>query len=296
MSEPPNTSTRFQLAFNRELEYHLVLDNPKSQQQIFKYLPEGLAYGLQISSDDVGMQNLEAYDTSAQLGYVTTLASTWIPSDHVDSLRRDLVDNKNIIYNNPNHAINEIMSLLLPSIPPLDSTALNPSPNPGSIGLKAGIKVIIGVLIPVAAIACLVLIVAYNREQRRRENVTSRNRANAMTGKKGWRPFFQKKPELDGEDQMHEVSAEERWMEVDGEGSRRQELQGAEIGMELHGEAIRRQELQCGEIAIELHGEASRRQELQGEEIWMELHGNGRQEREAEDSRHESVAAQTGEI
>lgn len=139
------------------------------------------------------MQNLEAYDTSAQLGYVTTLASTWIPSDHVDSLRMDLVDNKNIIYNNPNHATNEIMSRLLPSIPPLDSTTLNPSPNPGSIGLKSGIKVIIGVLIPVAAIACLVLIVAYNREQRRRKNATSRNWANAMTGKKRMASVFSEK-------------------------------------------------------------------------------------------------------
>lgn len=280
------------MALSYGLHYQYILDHPKAQQQIFKYLPMGLAYGVQISSDDVIMQRLEAYDKTAQLGYVTTLASTWIPSHLIDRLRSRMLDNSNNIYHNPDPSVKQLMSLVLPSIPLLEPSTPSPSPNTGSTGLNSAVKVIIGVLIPVGVIAVLVLTVAYNHQKRRKKHATSLNRANKITINKSRHAFFQRKPELDGEDQMHEVSAGGGWMELDGEGSRRQELQGAEVEMELQGERIRRQELQGGEIAIELHGEASPRQELQGEEIQMQLHGNSRREMPVEAYRPEPVADQ----
>lgn len=65
---------------------------------------------------------------------------------------------------------------------------------------------------------------------------------------------------------MHEMSAEEIWMELHGEG--RQELQGGEVPMELHGEG--RHEMQAEESRHELATEETR-QELPAER-WNSNH------------------------
>lgn len=237
------------------MDYELVFDHPIVQQNIFKYLPIGLANSLQISTENVTMQALQAYDTTAtNLGYATTLAAVWIPSNLVDTLRGQLADKNNSIYHNPDPGVNMIMSFLLPSVPSLESTTSSQSP--GSAGLGPGLKFVIGVLVPVSVIAILVLVVAYWREKKRKKLAISRRLASKERKTKSLPGFFPQKPELDGEDQIHEMSAEGEWME--------------------------------------LHEEASRRQELQGEEKGMELHSESRQEMQAEDSRHELMAEQVG--
>src|ERR1700742_3643267 len=75
----PKNSTLIQLAFNYELPYNFVQSSAITQQQIFDYLPLGVANGLNISISKVVMQYLQPYNTLDDLRYITTLAMAYIP-------------------------------------------------------------------------------------------------------------------------------------------------------------------------------------------------------------------------
>lgn len=227
----------------------------------------GLAYGLQISTANVTMQSLRPYDTTARLGYITTLAEAWIPSNLTDTLISYIVDANSSIYHYPDTSVNTLMSLLSPLvIGMLSSESTTPSLSPNSKNSSAGFKVVIGVLVPVGVMAILFLIVAYRRQQRRKHAVSRHPAKHKRTKDNHSSPFLQQKPELNGEEQMREMSAEERWMELHGEGI--QELQGGEVPMELHGEG--RHEMQAEESRHELATEETR-QELPAER-WNSNH------------------------
>lgn len=148
----------------------------------------------------------------------------------------------------------------------LSSGSTTQSLSPSSKKFSAGFKVVIGVLVPVGVMAILLLVVAYRREQRRKHAVSRNPAKHKRTKDHDLSPFLQQKPELDGEEQMHEMSAEGRWMELHGEG--RQELQGGDVPMELHGES--RHEMQAKESRHELATEKTR-QELPAER-WNSNH------------------------
>ena len=125
---PPNT-TLIQIGFLYGLNYKFVLENPKSQQQIFKFLPMGISYGLDIPRENVTMQTLRAYDTTKDLGYITTFALSWIPSDQVDLLSLKLKTPSDRIYNNSDTSVHRIMSLINPAMPILsDNKNINGDP------------------------------------------------------------------------------------------------------------------------------------------------------------------------
>lgn len=65
------------------------------------------------------MQTLQPYDTSASLGYITTLAMAYIPSDMVDNLSLDLHTPPAKMYNNPDGSTNTIMSMINPASVPI---------------------------------------------------------------------------------------------------------------------------------------------------------------------------------
>ena len=69
------------------------------------------------------MQTLQPYDTTADLGYITTLAMAYIPSDMVDTLSLDLHTPPSKLYNNPNGSTNTIMSMINPSFPIMAGSA-----------------------------------------------------------------------------------------------------------------------------------------------------------------------------
>ncbi|KAF2260872.1 hypothetical protein CC78DRAFT_570974 [Lojkania enalia] len=118
---PPNSqpagSTLVQVGFNAALNYDFVSSNPSSAQQIFSLLPQGIAYGLGIPTGDVVMESLRGLDTSNSLGYITTLARFWIPSDEVTTFRIGIVIPASNFYNNPDAVVNNLMRQINPSIP-----------------------------------------------------------------------------------------------------------------------------------------------------------------------------------
>lgn len=86
-------------------------------QQIFDYLPPGVAHGVGVDTSEVIMQYLQPYNTLAKNGYITTLAMAYIPSDQVNPLSLALLNPKSALYNNDNPTIKTLVAMLDPSIP-----------------------------------------------------------------------------------------------------------------------------------------------------------------------------------
>lgn len=128
----PANTTLCQIGFLYPLNYKFVLAHPQSQRQIFKYLPQGIADGLEIPLEDVTMQTLRAYDTTEDLKYITTLALFFIPSEQMDLLQLYLHTPTHPIYNNSNPSVNTIMSMINPAIPLKGDNALGTPSAPDS--------------------------------------------------------------------------------------------------------------------------------------------------------------------
>ena len=128
---PPDT-TLVQIGFLYPLNYPFVLANSVSQKQIFKYLPDGIAYGLNISSENVTMQTLRADDTSQELLYITTLALAYIPSSLVDKLALDLHTPASQIYHSPDASVRTLCGMINPAMPIRADDTLGGSPTGGA--------------------------------------------------------------------------------------------------------------------------------------------------------------------
>ena len=73
-----------QIAFLRPLNYPFVISHIPAIEQIYNYLPIGIAYGLNVDVSNITMHSLQPYDTTATQGFITTVAYAFIPSDMVD--------------------------------------------------------------------------------------------------------------------------------------------------------------------------------------------------------------------
>jgi hypothetical protein len=141
LSSKPGNTTMIQIGFDYGLNYPFVANNADASEQIFQYLPQGIAYGLGINASDIVMHSLQPYDTSATLGYITTLAMAYIPSEQVDALTSALNTASNQIYDNPNDSTKTLMSLINPMIPlnaGLGIDGSNGSPTATASGMGPG--------------------------------------------------------------------------------------------------------------------------------------------------------------
>ena len=130
-SQPENT-TLVQIGFLYPLNYEFVVMHQLSIAQIFNYLPEGIAYGLNLATQDITMQTLQPYDTTETLGYVTTLAFAYIPTINVTTLSLDIHTPASALYNNPDESVKTLVSMINPSFPILAGGILGGS-NPASV-------------------------------------------------------------------------------------------------------------------------------------------------------------------
>jgi hypothetical protein len=122
--------SKIQLGFLYPLNYPFVVANTLSSVQIFTYLPVGIANGLGIKLEQVQLQSLVPYNTSAELGYLTTLAYAYIPTTLVNTLSLDLHIPTSGLYKNPDPLVEVLMGYINPAIPltpgtPLESTTTN---------------------------------------------------------------------------------------------------------------------------------------------------------------------------
>lgn len=127
----PKDTQLIQLGFNQSLNYDFVARHQTTIQQMFAFIPLGIAYGLSIDTANVTMHALQAYNTIEELGYVTCLALAYIPSSLVNQLSLDVRTAVSTLYSNPDGSVNAMMSMINPSIPILAGPALN---GPGGYG------------------------------------------------------------------------------------------------------------------------------------------------------------------
>ncbi|KAK5131510.1 hypothetical protein LTR16_000699, partial [Cryomyces antarcticus] len=64
----PRNTTLVQVGFGYPLNYPFVVSTAGSANQIFTYLPQGIAYGLGLPNDQVTMHALQPFDTTKTLG------------------------------------------------------------------------------------------------------------------------------------------------------------------------------------------------------------------------------------
>ena len=138
MLPQPKNTTLVQVGFNEALNYDFVANHPTSANQIFGFLPQGIAFGLGIDVNNCTMHSLQPYDTQQEQGYITTLATAYIPSGLVNALALDLHTPASKIYSNPDGSVNALMNLVNPTIPilagPGDGSEANAAGAPGGPG------------------------------------------------------------------------------------------------------------------------------------------------------------------
>jgi hypothetical protein len=115
--EKPADNTLIQIGFDYELNYEFVVTNAMSSAQIFRYLPVGLAYGLKIKPEQIVMHSLRPYDTTAGLGYITTLALAYVPTSLVADLKVLVHTPVSLLYQNPDGSARTIVENINPAIP-----------------------------------------------------------------------------------------------------------------------------------------------------------------------------------
>jgi hypothetical protein len=116
-----------QLGFLFPLNYKFVVDNSLSSAQIFQYLPQGIADGLGLRGDQIVMSSLIPLDTTQALGYVTTIALAYMPTNMVSTLALDLHIPASAIYNNPDVSVNTLMNYINSAIPLTPGSTLSGS-------------------------------------------------------------------------------------------------------------------------------------------------------------------------
>jgi hypothetical protein len=121
-----------QLGFLFALNYEFVVGNPLSSAQIFQYLPLGVADGLGLRGDEIVMHSLAPLDTTLELGYVTTLAMAYMPSNMVSTLGLDLHVPAAAIYCNNDPSVNTLMNYIDPAIPLTPGSTLSGSAATGT--------------------------------------------------------------------------------------------------------------------------------------------------------------------
>ncbi|KAG9956755.1 hypothetical protein KCU78_g24715, partial [Aureobasidium melanogenum] len=117
MPSAPGNTTLIQVGFTYGLNYPFVVSTAGSANQIFEYLPSGLAYGLNLDASKVKMYALQPYDTTESLHYITTLALVYVPSDAINQLQLDVHTSVATLYNNPDASTKTLMGMINPAIP-----------------------------------------------------------------------------------------------------------------------------------------------------------------------------------
>jgi len=128
----PPGATEVQLGFLYPLNYKFVVANSMSSAQIFEYLPNGVADGLNVTRDQVTIKSLSPLDTTSQLGFITTIARAYIPESSFRKLQASIHLPNTALYNNDDERIQTLMGYINPSIPLQPGGTLGGSGDVGS--------------------------------------------------------------------------------------------------------------------------------------------------------------------
>lgn len=112
----PEDNVFIQIGFNYGFNYPFVAKNNNAAAQIFRLLPEALAFASSIESHRVRVTKLMPMNTVNTLGYWTTLAVVSYPQAYVESLRLDVKIASSPLYNNPTPLVYNLTMQINPAI------------------------------------------------------------------------------------------------------------------------------------------------------------------------------------
>lgn len=112
----PDDNIFIQIGFNYGFNYPFVAKNNNAAAQIFRLLPEALAFAGSIESHRVRVTKLMPMNTMNTLGYWTTLAVVSYPEAYVQSLRLDVKSANSPLYNNPTPLVYNLTMQINPAI------------------------------------------------------------------------------------------------------------------------------------------------------------------------------------
>ena len=99
------------------------MTNQPAIGQIFKHVPLGLKFGLNIT-DGVTMQSLQPYDTTQEKGYITTVAMAFVPKDLIGLLQNQIIASNSALYRGPDASTMTIMSVVDNTFPLIANGAM----------------------------------------------------------------------------------------------------------------------------------------------------------------------------
>lgn len=120
----PVDSTLIQISFLYAENYQWIVQEPLAAAQLFTLLPKAVAHAIDVPLEKVIMHSLRPYDTIEKLGYITTQAMTFIPSDKVEQLRLDHQIPTSGLYTNSDPLVSNLTSNINPAIDILPGSTL----------------------------------------------------------------------------------------------------------------------------------------------------------------------------
>ncbi|KAI1377671.1 hypothetical protein F4677DRAFT_44271 [Hypoxylon crocopeplum] len=115
-TKQPDDTTLIQISFLFGENYQHLADHPLAASQIFLLLPKGLAFGGGFDVDRVVMESIRPYDTTSQLGYITSQAMVYYPTEGVDQLSADIGYPTTPLYNHGDPLVRNLTSEINPAI------------------------------------------------------------------------------------------------------------------------------------------------------------------------------------
>ncbi|KAJ8121090.1 hypothetical protein ONZ43_g2371 [Nemania bipapillata] len=106
-----------QISFKYGEHYLHLVEQPKAAAQLFQFLPGALAYGAGIDTADIVMYSIRPYDTMSTLGYITSQALLFYPTDKVNQLADDIKTPNAALYNQPDALNRNLTGQINPAIP-----------------------------------------------------------------------------------------------------------------------------------------------------------------------------------
>lgn len=132
-------TTKIQIGFKRGFNWPFVVGHADTTGwQLTTYMPVAVADGLGIDHDKVQMVTLTSYNTTEKLGYISTMALLYVPSDLVDTLHLDLLNTNSAFYNNNDQTIGSTIDFLTSFVDPTFPILASDSANDGSSGSQTG--------------------------------------------------------------------------------------------------------------------------------------------------------------
>ncbi|KAF2141431.1 uncharacterized protein K452DRAFT_201012, partial [Aplosporella prunicola CBS 121167] len=133
MAQPSVNHTKIQIGFKRGFNWPFVVGHADTTGwQLTTYMPVAVADGLGIDHDKVEMFALTSYNTTASLGYITTLALLYVPSDLVDTLHLDLLNSNSAFYNNQDAQSGDTINFLTSFVDPTFAILAGENPDESS--------------------------------------------------------------------------------------------------------------------------------------------------------------------